>query len=220
MADILHQVQEEYSHKAGSYRDELLGLLAIHALLTALEEFYSIPASSGKICCDNQGALFKSKEIWRRIPVGASQADIKRALRNVKCGLKAKLEYTWVESHQDRYKLWHQLTIEQQLNCYCDTLAKDAVTRSLLTNTIPTQQRLPKESVAVYVRGLKQTSDVAKDVRFALGKADAEKFYTAPPNPKDSMGRMQSGGGLGWSKQSFNAVVWEAFDATLEGKDT
>jgi hypothetical protein len=132
--------------------------------------------------------------------------------------LKAKLEYEWVESHQDRYKLWHQLTIEQQLNCYCDTLAKDAVTRSLLTNAIPTQQRLPKESVAVYVRGLKQTSDVARDVRFALGKADAEKFYTAPPNPKDSKGRVKSGGGLGWSKPSFNAVAWEAFDATLEGK--
>ena len=39
----------EHSHKAGSYRGELLGLLAIHTLLAALEEFYSIPASTGKI---------------------------------------------------------------------------------------------------------------------------------------------------------------------------
>ena len=71
--------------------------------------------------------------------MGASQADIKRALRNVKCGLKAHLEYEWVESHQDRYKLWDQLTLEQQLNCYCDTLAKDAVTRSLAIAVPPSQ---------------------------------------------------------------------------------
>ena len=60
----------------------------------------------------------------------------------------------------------------------------------------------------MYVKGLKQTSDMAKEVRFA----------TAPPNPKDSKGWVKSGGGLGWSKQSFNAMAWEAFDATLESK--
>ena len=52
----------EHSHQYGSYRGELLGLLAIHTLLSALEAYYSLPASKGKICCDNQGALFKSKE--------------------------------------------------------------------------------------------------------------------------------------------------------------
>ena len=70
----------EYSHKAGLYRGELLGLLVIHTLLTVLEEYYQIPPSSGKICCDNEGALYKTKEFRCRIPVGASQADIKRAL--------------------------------------------------------------------------------------------------------------------------------------------
>ena len=55
----------ERSQKAGSYRAELLGLLAIHTLLAALEEFYAIPPSKGKICCDNQGALYKSKEVRR-----------------------------------------------------------------------------------------------------------------------------------------------------------
>jgi len=83
----------EYSHKAGSYRGELLGLLVIHILLAALEEYYKILPSSGKICCNNEGVLYKSKEFWRRIPVGASQADRKRALCNVKYGLKTKLTY-------------------------------------------------------------------------------------------------------------------------------
>ena len=208
----------ERSQRAGSYRAELLGLLAIHTLLAALEAYYKLPPSSGKICCDNQGALYKSKEYRRRIPVGASQADIKRCFRNVKTGLCAKLVYEWVESHQDRLKLWFQLSLEQQLNCLCDTLAKEAVTMSLADLTPPTTYRLPRESVAVYVEGLKQTSDVAKDVRYVLGKAEAMDFYTRPVNAKDDSGRRKSGGGLGWSKASFNAVAWGELDATLDSK--
>ena len=208
----------EYSAKAGSYRGELLGLLAIHVLLAAMEEFYNLPATYSKICCDNQGALYKSKESRRRIPVGASQADIKRSLRNVKTGMHAKLTYEWVESHQDRLKLWHQLSIEQQLNCFCDSLAKSAVTSGLGTpRPHRSQQRLPRESVAVFVAGRKQTSDVAKEVRFALGLVDAERFYTAPPGAVNDAGR-RGKGGLGWSKASFDAVAWEALDATLDTK--
>ena len=107
----------ERSPNAGSYRAELLGLLAIHVLVAALEEYFNLPPHDGKICCDNRGALYKSQEERRRISVGASQADIKRALRSAKAGLRARLTYEWVESHQDRYKLWYQLTLPQQLNC-------------------------------------------------------------------------------------------------------
>ena len=208
----------ERSHKASSYRAELLGLLAIHVLLAALEEYYSIPGSTGKICCDNQGALFKSKEVRRRIPVGSSQADIKRAFRNVKTGLRATLKYEWVESHQDRLKLWFQLSLEQQLNCLCDSLAKEAVTSSLADLSPVTTGRLPRESVAVYVNGLKQTSDVSKDARYSMGKTEARRFYTRQANPKDDKGRCAPGGGLGWSKESFDAVAWEALDSTLDKK--
>ena len=146
----LHGSFFERSAKAGSYRGELLGLLAIHTLVAALEAYYSLPLTKGKVCCDNQGPLRKSEEVRRRIPVGASQADIKRAFRNVKHDLKAQLTYEWVESHQDRYKLWWQLPLEQQLNCICDDLAK-AVVRSSLGSTARTapQLRLPRESAAV-----------------------------------------------------------------------
>jgi len=110
------------------------------------------------------------------------------------------------------------LTIEQQLNCFCDTLAKDAVVRSLNITSAPSQQRLAQESVAVFVGGLKQTSDVAKDVRFALARVEAERLYTSPPNPKDNRGNRKPGRGLGWFNQAFNAVAWDAFDATLDLK--
>ena len=92
----------ERSPSAGSYRGELLGLLAIHTLAAALECHFHLPPYEGKICCDNEGALHKAQEFRKRIPVGASQADIKRALRTVKGHSRARFWYEWVESHQDR----------------------------------------------------------------------------------------------------------------------
>ena len=59
----LHGSFFERSAKAGSYRGELLGLLAIHTLVAALEAYYSLPLTKGKVCCDNQGALRKSEEV-------------------------------------------------------------------------------------------------------------------------------------------------------------
>ena len=209
----------ERSPKAGSYRGELLGLLAIHTLVAAIESFFKITIASGKICCDNMGALFKSKEYRRRIPTGAAEADIKRSLRNIKTTMITTFEYEWVESHQDRYKLWHQLTLVQQLNCLCDTLAKRAVADSLdpSSRTIG-KQVLPRESASIFVGGVKQTTDVARAVRFTIGHSDAEKFYTTPLGRRDARGNRAKTGGLGWSKESFFAVDWRALDATLDSK--
>ena len=69
----------------------------------------------------------------------------------------------------------------------------------------------------MYVRGVKQTSDVANEVRFALGLADAERFYTTPLGERDARGRRR-GGGLGWTKQAFQAVDWWALDAAPASK--
>ena len=123
-----------------------------------------------------------------------------------------------MESHHDRYKLWFQLSLKQQLNCWCDSLAKNAVYLSL-SPTSPSNRnlRLPREHAAVYVRGVKQTSDVSKGVRFALGLVEAERFYTAPLGERDVRGRRR-GGGLGWTKEAFHAVDWWALDITLAGK--
>ena len=76
-----------------------------------------------------------------------------------------EFEYKWVKSHMDNYKLWHQLTLEQQLNCTCDTLAKQTV-RASLDPRAPaiTHQVLPRESAAVFIGGAKQTTDVAREV--------------------------------------------------------
>ena len=82
----------ESSTHAGSYRAELLGLLAIHTMVAAIEQFCIITVASAKICCNNQRALFKSKEYRCGIPTGSSQADIKQALCNIKTMLKTTFD--------------------------------------------------------------------------------------------------------------------------------
>ena len=209
----------EFATRAGSYRGGLLGFLAIHILMAAFEEYFKLDGSSAKIYCDNQEALYKPKELRRRIPTGASQADIKRVLRNVKTKLKATFFYEWVQSHQDRYKFWHQLTIEQQLNCHCGYTAKAAVQLSLhCLDPRAKKQVLPCKSAVVFVRGVKQTTNVSTDVRFTLGMHDAKELYTTPLGPRDSRRRRHRNSGLGWSAVAFNAVDWEALAATLHNK--
>ena len=130
----------------------------------------------GKTCCDNMGELFKSKEHRRRIPTSAAEADIKRSLRNIKTTMVTMFEYEWVQSHQDRYKLWHQISLVQQLNYLCDTLAKRAVANSLdpSSRTIR-KQVLPRESASISLGGIKQMTDVEKAVRFTIGHSEYRK---------------------------------------------
>ena len=69
--------------------------------------------------------------------------------------------YEHVSGHQDRYKLWWQLTLAEQLNRVCDGLAKAAVFRIIQQRDSRTERfLLPLERAAVFVSGVKQTSDV------------------------------------------------------------
>jgi hypothetical protein len=98
-------------------------------------------------------------------------------------------------------------------------LAKRAVADSIdpSSRTIG-KQVLPRESASISVGGVKQTTDVARAVRFTIGHSDAEKFYTTPLGRRDARGNRANTGGLGWSKESFFAVDWRALDATLDSK--
>lgn len=51
----------EVSPHADSYPAEYLGLLAIHTLLAALQEYHEFIAARVRLCCDNQSALYKSR---------------------------------------------------------------------------------------------------------------------------------------------------------------
>jgi hypothetical protein len=74
----------------------------------------------------------------------------------------------------DEHFLWSQLSLTQQLNCVCDTLAKQAVTRAIIEGYNDGHaQLLPREDVALIVWGDKVTGDISGPLRFHASKAVA-----------------------------------------------
>jgi hypothetical protein len=74
----------EISPKAGSYRGELLGLVALHTLISGIASFYKLKLPAGKICCDNLAALRQSGRCRRRVRSGIKHADLHRAIQTIK----------------------------------------------------------------------------------------------------------------------------------------
>ena len=76
-----------------------------------------------------------------------------------------KASYQHVSGHQDRHKLWWQLSLIEQLNCVCDRLAKAAVLLSMM-DAIPRRDKylLPLEHDAVYISNKKSTTYVSTEV--------------------------------------------------------
>jgi hypothetical protein len=196
----------ERNAKAGSYRAELLGLLAIHTFLQAVESFFDLaPAHRGLIVCDNLGALNKAREKRKKIPAGAKHADIRRCLRKAHSKLSGSLSYQLVYGHQDKQKKLHQLTVLEKLNCKCDTLAKLAVTKGIRERPHFTHeaQQLPLESASVYYNSVKLSSECGSEIRFQVGKSKARQYYI---------------NSLGWFASTFDSIDWEARDKALDSK--
>jgi hypothetical protein len=109
---VLRGSTSELCTKAGSYQGELLGLLAVHLLVLAIEKFYDLPPGPrGLVACDNLGGLNKSKQRRKKIPPSAKHADILRSLRRVHSQLVGHLQYQHIYGHQDRKKTWQQMSL-------------------------------------------------------------------------------------------------------------
>ena len=206
----------EWSLSANAYRGELLGLVALHTLVLQICRYYHLTKARGKIICDSKSALKESSQRRQRIRPGVPQGDIFLALRSIHQEMPGSdLTYEWVKSHQDSRLPWRCLTLEEQLNTTCDTLANGAVTRALTLGSQPTAPTLlPFERAAVVVEGVKITSQVAPAIRYALGKVEARRFYTKAVDRVRGSNR----GGLGWRDQDFDAVDWEALSRALKQK--
>jgi hypothetical protein len=206
----------EISPRAGSYRGELLGLVAIHTLILAIAKFYSLLMVSAKICCDNMSALNQSSKSRKQVSPGIKHSDLHRAIRTYKCTINMVLRYEHVRSHQDRYRPWSLLTLEEQLNVICDKLAHGLVSQYLQSGfpRIRAPQLFPLEKVAIILDGTKQTTDAGAEVRNCLGKEEAIKFYTKPTLISGGTNK----GGLGWLQERFNQVSWSSLDASIHLK--
>jgi hypothetical protein len=115
----------EKSSSANAYRGELLGLMAVHLILLAVNTVHPELPGSVHIHSDCLGALKKVKELPpERIPSRCRHADI---LKNILIHCSKLLftrYFSHVKAHQDDEREWSDLTRESQLNCGCDYGAK------------------------------------------------------------------------------------------------
>jgi hypothetical protein len=113
---------------AGSYRGELLGLMAIHLVLRGVHEFSPAIRGSVQIISDCMGALNKVENMPPyQIPTKCSHPDILKNIM-INCeGLSFKRMFSHVAAHQDDRKDYGELSRESQLNCQMDFYAKQAI---------------------------------------------------------------------------------------------
>jgi hypothetical protein len=106
----------------------------------------------------------------------------------------------------DRLLKWEQLTLVQQLNCVCNTMAKRSITLGINHGYHGRQsQFLPKEDVALVIWGNKVTGNISPPLRFHASKEVARKHLAICKKDK-------------WSKNRFDGVDWEHLDLALKNK--
>ncbi len=158
------------------------------------------------LCCDNKRALEVSAHHQCCIRPSAKCAGIRRSLKAVKLLQRGTFRYVQAHGHIDPMLRWEQLTLPQQLNWVCDTLAKHSVTTAINHgyHDRPTQL-LPKEDAALVIWSTKITGDISPHLRFHVSKEVARRYLTSRSRDK-------------WSNDRFDAVDWEHLDLALKNK--
>jgi hypothetical protein len=139
----------------------MLGLCALHLLAWAVAEFYQIEGWSAMFCCDDKRALELSSHHLYHIQPSAKCANIRCSLKATKQFLQGTFRYVHVYGHMDRLLKWEQLSLVQQLNCVCNTMAKRSITLAINNGYHGRQfQFLPKKDVAMVIWGNKVTGNI------------------------------------------------------------
>jgi hypothetical protein len=145
---------------ANAFQGELLGLMAIHLLLLAVNTVSPGLAGWVKIYLDCLGALGRTAELPPYcIPTRCKHSDVLKMILGTCGGLSFHREYIHVEAHQDDLKRWEDLLREAQLNAACDAAAKAMLRLQDITD-LPQQEPFPLELLCMFVEGTKMTSDM------------------------------------------------------------
>jgi hypothetical protein len=70
------------------------------------------------------------------------------------------------------------------------------------------------EKVAIILDGMKLTTDVGAEVRYCLGKEDANRFCNQPKLISSGTNK----GGLGWLQERFDQISLSPLDASIHLK--
>ncbi len=167
----------EASKAANMFRGKLLGLMAIHLLLLAVNTVSPGVAGYVKIYLDCLGALGRIAEFPPYcIPTRCRHLDLLKMIL-VNCGgLSFHREYIHVEAHQDDCMRWEELSREAQLNAACNAGTK-AMLRSQDITDLPQQELFPLEPICMFVEGTKMTSDTGAHIRYMADRQVAHMFF-------------------------------------------
>ena len=104
----------------------------------------------------------------------------------------------------DKYLLFSQMTLDQQMNYVCDKEANKAVERSIQHKfSVKEKQLLPGEDATVFVGGKNLTSDLSRAIRLEAGREKAREFLINECK---------------WTSEQFDEIDWYMLGATLEKK--
>ena len=122
----------EFSAVASAFRGELLGLMAIHLILRALQEVTGELTGKIRVYLDCKGAL--SKVRWlppQQVAASSKHADILRIILQARVRVADICIFKYVQAHQDDAVGFYVLGRPAQLNCLMDANAKRALLTAL-----------------------------------------------------------------------------------------
>ena len=108
-------LQAEWSSSSGSYRGKMMGMLTVGVFMLAVEEYFQQHGNVGKgnkVSYDNKGELMTFDKNDKKVPAASSNADVRRALRELDRRSSAKYKLEHVKGHQDKKKKPKSLKLE------------------------------------------------------------------------------------------------------------
>jgi len=167
----------ESSRVANAYRGELLGLMAIHLILRSVDIAHGGNNGSVEVVSDCLGALRRVTDLPPyRIPSRCKHSDILKNIL-VHCrSLSFTIHYRHVRAHQDDGTSFKKLSRKAQLNCICDHTAKQRIALDG-TGSDRQERMFPLETIGMFVKGGKLTSDTGDTLRFWAHRQLARTYY-------------------------------------------
>jgi hypothetical protein len=163
--------------QANAYRGELLGLMALHLLLLAINKTKPLLEGSVHIYSDCLGALDKVEHLPpHRIPSKCRHSDVLKNIMLHCQEMSFKRIFSHVKAHQDDKLDWEALKHEEQLNCGCDHAAKRCIKETVI-NGLPKQQAFPLEPLALFVNDQKITTESGPSIRFEAQRQEARRVF-------------------------------------------
>jgi hypothetical protein len=151
--------------------------MAIHLIIPSVNKVNSKLTGSVEIVSDCLGALKRVTYLPPyRISSWCWHLDILKTILVHFQGLTFTTYYLHIKAHQDKNVLFSKLSRNAQLNCICDHAAKQRIVADGMDG-ITSRGMFPLESIGLFVRGKKMTSDTGEQICFGAHRQLAKDLF-------------------------------------------